>query len=57
MPRAWGGGDKAASDRPALVVYDELRRIARHYMLPWQVGGQVPRLAMVPPFAFHGGRA
>ncbi len=30
--KAWGGGDQAALDRLAPVVYDELRRIARHYM-------------------------
>jgi RNA polymerase sigma factor (TIGR02999 family) len=30
--RAWGNGDEAARDRLAEKVYDELRRIARHYM-------------------------
>ena len=29
---AWGKGDEAARDRLAARVYDELRRIARHYM-------------------------
>src|SRR5262245_45287144 len=30
--RAWSGGDPVALDRLVPVVYDELRRIARHYM-------------------------
>jgi RNA polymerase sigma factor (TIGR02999 family) len=30
--KAWGNGDEAARDRLAENVYDELRRIARHYM-------------------------
>src|SRR5690348_2560828 len=30
--RAWGEGDLAARDRLAAMVYDELRRIAGHYM-------------------------
>jgi RNA polymerase sigma-70 factor, ECF subfamily len=28
----WGNGDKAALDRLMPLVYDELRRLARHYM-------------------------
>jgi RNA polymerase sigma factor (TIGR02999 family) len=31
--RAWSGGDEAAFDRLAPVVYAELRRIARGYMM------------------------
>src|SRR5215472_13832034 len=30
--RAWGQGDQAAGDRLATKIYEELRRIARHYM-------------------------
>lgn len=30
--QAWSGGDRAAFDKLAPVVYDELRRLARHYM-------------------------
>ena len=30
--RAWSAGDRAALDRLAAVVYDELRRVARRYM-------------------------
>src|SRR4051794_37504542 len=30
--RAWAGGDQAALDRLAPVVYAELKRIARHHM-------------------------
>lgn len=30
--RAWAGGDRAALDRLTPLVYDELRRRARHYM-------------------------
>ena len=29
---AWGGGDRAALDRLMPLVYEELRRLARHYM-------------------------
>ena len=29
---AWGDGDRAALDRLMPLVYDELRRLARHYM-------------------------
>lgn len=29
---AWSGGDQSALDRLAPIVYDELRRLARHYM-------------------------
>jgi RNA polymerase sigma factor (TIGR02999 family) len=30
--QAWSGGDQAAFDKLAPVVYNELRRLARHYM-------------------------
>jgi len=30
--QAWSGGDQAAFDQLAPVVYNELRRLARHYM-------------------------
>src|SRR5262249_7467631 len=29
---AWSGGDQAAFDRLAPIIYRELRRLARHYM-------------------------
>ena len=28
----WGNGNKAALDELMPIVYDELRRLARHYM-------------------------
>jgi hypothetical protein len=36
--RAWSGGDQAALDRLAALVYDELHRIARHYMQDERTG-------------------
>jgi RNA polymerase sigma factor (TIGR02999 family) len=30
--QAWSGGDQAAFDKLAPIVYNELRRLARHYM-------------------------
>ena len=30
--RAWSGGDQTALDRLSAQVYEELRRMARHYM-------------------------
>jgi hypothetical protein len=29
---AWGGGDQSARDQLAPLVYDELRRLAQHYL-------------------------
>jgi hypothetical protein len=30
--RAWGDGDRGALDQLTPIVYDELRRLASHYM-------------------------
>jgi RNA polymerase sigma factor (TIGR02999 family) len=45
--RAWSGGDEAAMDRLAAVVYDELRRIARRYMRNEQPGRTLQTTALV----------
>jgi RNA polymerase sigma factor (TIGR02999 family) len=45
--KAWGGGDQAALDRLAPVVYDELRRIARRYMRSERTGNTLQTTALV----------
>ena len=45
--RAWGGGDQTALDRLAAQVYDELRRIARHYMRNERAGNTLQTTALV----------
>src|SRR5580700_8288379 len=45
--KAWGAGDKAALDRLAPVVYDELRRIARRYMRSERAGNTLQTTAVV----------
>jgi len=45
--RAWGGGDQTALDRLAAHVYDELRRIARHYMRNERAGNTLQTTALV----------
>ena len=45
--RAWGAGDKAALDRIAPVVYEELRRIARRYMRDERSGITLQTTALV----------
>jgi RNA polymerase sigma factor (TIGR02999 family) len=45
--RAWRGGDRAAFDRLASHVYDELHRMARHYMKNEQAGHTLQTTALV----------
>jgi len=45
--RAWSGGDQTALDRLAAQVYDELRRIARHYMRNERAGNTLQTTALV----------
>ncbi len=45
--KAWGGGDPAALDRLAPVVYEELRRIARRYMRNERAGNTLQTTALV----------
>ncbi|HVR26820.1 MAG TPA: sigma-70 family RNA polymerase sigma factor [Candidatus Polarisedimenticolia bacterium] len=45
--RAWGDGDRAALDRLTPVVYDELRRLARHYMRGERPGHSLQTTALV----------
>jgi RNA polymerase sigma factor (TIGR02999 family) len=45
--RAWSGGDPTALDRLAAQVYDELRRIARHYMRNERAGNTLQTTALV----------
>src|SRR5215467_10083378 len=44
---AWSGGDQQAFDRLVPVVYDELRRIARHYMERESAGHPLQATALV----------
>src|SRR5579863_1748165 len=45
--RAWGDGDRAALDRLTPIVYDELRRLARHYMRGERPGHSLQATALV----------
>jgi RNA polymerase sigma factor (TIGR02999 family) len=45
--RAWSGGDQAALDRLASLVYDDLRRIARHYMRDERAANTLQTTALV----------
>jgi len=45
--RAWGDGDRAALDRLTPIVYDELRRLARHYMKGERPGHSLQTTALV----------
>jgi RNA polymerase sigma-70 factor (ECF subfamily) len=45
--RAWGGGDRAALDRLTPIVYDELRRLASHYMRGERPGHSLQATALV----------
>ena len=45
--RAWSGGDRAAFDRLASHVYDELHRMARRYMRNEQAGNTLQTTALV----------
>jgi RNA polymerase sigma factor (TIGR02999 family) len=45
--RAWGAGDHSALDRLTPLVYDELRRIARHYMRRERAGNTLQTTALI----------
>lgn len=45
--RAWGGGDQAALDQLAPLVYEELRRLARRYMRRENPGNTLQTTALV----------
>jgi RNA polymerase sigma factor (TIGR02999 family) len=45
--RAWSGGDQAALDRLAALVYDELHRMARRYMKDERTGNTLQTTALV----------
>src|ERR1035441_5925904 len=45
--RAWSGGDRAALEQLMPLVYDELRRMARHYMQREQPGNTLQATALV----------
>jgi len=45
--KAWSGGDQAALDRLAALVYDELHRMARHYMKDERAGNTLQTTALV----------
>jgi RNA polymerase sigma factor (TIGR02999 family) len=45
--RAWSGGDQSALDRLAALVYDELHRMARHYMQDERTGNTLQTTALV----------
>jgi len=45
--QAWGNGDKAAFDRLVPVVYDELRRLANHYIGRERPGQTLQTTALV----------
>ena len=45
--RAWGDGDRAALDRLTPIVYEELRRLASHYMRGERPGHSLQATALV----------
>ncbi len=45
--RAWAGGEAAALDRLAPIVYNELRRMARRYMRQERAGNTLQATALV----------
>jgi RNA polymerase sigma factor (TIGR02999 family) len=45
--KAWTSGDQAALDRLATQVYDELHRMARHYMRNERAGNTLQTTALV----------
>jgi len=45
--RAWSGGDQAALDRLAALVYDELHRMARRYMRNERTANTLQTTALV----------
>ncbi len=45
--QAWSGGDESALDRLMPMVYDELHRLAHHYMLREEAGHTLQTTALV----------
>lgn len=45
--RAWSDGDQKALDKLAPIVYDELRRLARHYLSRERIGHSLQATALV----------
>ena len=45
--KAWSGGDQAALDRLAALVYDELHRMARRHMKDERTGNTLQTTALV----------
>ena len=45
--RAWSDGDQSALDKLAPIVYDELRRLAGHYMSRERIGHSLQATALV----------
>ena len=45
--QAWSGGDKSALDKLAPIVYDELHRLARHYLRGERTGHSLQATALV----------
>lgn len=45
--RAWSEGDQSALDKLAPIVYDELRRLARHYLSRERTGHSLQATALV----------
>ena len=45
--KAWGAGDPDALDRLSKIVYEELRRMARHYMKNERPGNTLQTTALV----------
>ena len=45
--RAWSDGDSRALDRLTPIVYDELRRLARHYMRGERAGHSLQTTALI----------
>jgi RNA polymerase sigma factor (TIGR02999 family) len=45
--KAWSGGDQAALDQLATLVYDELHRMARHFMRDERTGNTLQTTALV----------
>ena len=45
--RAWGNGDRSALDQLTPIVYQELRRLARHYLRRERTGHTLQTSALV----------
>ena len=51
--KAWGGGEQAALERLAPLIYDELHRIARRYMRTEKPGNTLQTTALVNEAWLH----